>query len=221
MKIKAAIFDVDGTLLDTFSEVRAALNETLVKYGYTPVTYEECKFYMGKGSRVLITRATKQTLDEALLDEMIEDYFEHYHDNNDKYTTIYDGMMDFLTTLKNNGVLLMVYSNKPTPLMDPVLEKFFDGVFDYTIGLTEGLPKKPDPSPVLDILSKHGIDPKDTIFVGDSGIDMEAAVNIGSVGIGMTYGARSPEELLENGAKHLFGSAKDLMTLLQEAPAQA
>lgn len=222
MKITCAIFDVDGTLLDTFNEVKEALNGMLVQFNYPPVTYDECKLFMGQGSRVLISKAVKQQhIDEHHLQEMIDVYFKIYHANEDRYTTVYPGMMDFLKTLKENGVLLLIYSNKPTPLMQPVLKKFFNGIFDYAIGLTDGMPQKPDPAPVLSILNKHHIHPQDCIFIGDSGIDMQAAKNIGAVGIGMTYGARSKEELLENGAAYLFDDARSLTNLLrQEQPQQ-
>lgn len=201
--IKCCIFDLDGTLLDTISTITHYVNRTLLKYGLTPLSEDECKKIVGDGAALLIERAfhlcgvyNKDIINEALL------YYKPDYDSDPLYLTVpFDGISEMLSALKRSGIRLAVLSNKPNTAVLEIINHFFPNVFDSISGGKDGIPLKPDPAASIAIARELGISPSECAFIGDTGVDMKTGVNMGAaLKIGVPWGFRSREDIAAGGA---------------------
>ncbi len=217
--IKAVIFDLDGTILDTLSDLMGATNGMLRYFSYPENPDPEFhKTVIGTGVRNYVTGSLPKDVpaDEAHIDacvkKMREIYKEHLNDTTKPYPGI-DRLMQFLT---EQGIKINILSNKPNEQTQTLVSAWFS---EYPIchayGEREGIPRKPDPQAALAIAEDLGISPAEMAFVGDSGVDMQTGNNAGMLPIGVLWGFRKKEELLENGAKYLAQSAEDLIEMIK------
>lgn len=195
MKFNTAIFDLDGTILDTLEDLRDSVNFALVKNGLPRRSTEEIRAFVGNGIRLLIERAVPENTEGDITDKCFLDFKEHYKNNSANSTKPYDGIIDVLKELKANGVKLAVVSNKADFAVRGLMESYFPELFDYAVGEREGVRRKPCPDSVLEVLKKLSADKNEAVYIGDSEVDVETAKNAELPCISVTWGFRDKKVL--------------------------
>jgi phosphoglycolate phosphatase len=212
MRYKAAIFDLDGTLADTVADLADAINYGLEYFGQPKRTAEALSKMIGDGIRVTISRAIepdKQELLDGVVEKMCEKYAQICLDK----TRPYEGISEIVTELYKRGVKLTVLTNKDQTSAKKIVSRFFDGYFEIVRGATSGEAVKPDPSLALQIIAQLGAGPQETVFIGDSGIDMQTAKACQNYAVGVSWGLRSVEELRQNGADVIIDRPQQLLSI--------
>lgn len=210
----AVIFDLDGTLLNTLGDLRAATNQALEVRGLPPHSMEEIRQFIGNGIRLLICRAMPEGTPEAEIDAALDDFKAYYAAHIHDRTVPYDGIPQLLTALKKRGIQVAVLSNKIDSASQQLIEYFFPGKTDVVFGEHVGVPRKPDPTSCRMVMQQLGVQPEQVLYVGDSGTDMQTAKNAGLYAVGVTWGFRSKEVLLEYGADVLVHRPEQILQIL-------
>ena len=213
---KLAIFDLDGTLLNTIEDLGHAANHALQAHGYPTHSIASYPFFVGNGVRRLIERVLPEDArTEATIDRLLITFKEYYNDHNTDYTKPYEGIPELLSLLSSRGVAIAVASNKYQAATEKLISHFFPTLsFIAVEGQKEGVPVKPDPSIVFEILAKAKTPKADTIYIGDSGVDMETARRACVDSVGVTWGFRPEKELVENHADTIVNSPGDIEKLI-------
>ena len=215
--IKAVLFDLDGTLVNSLTDLADSTNFALEKLGYPTHETEKYKYFVGDGIPMLIKRAlpegerTKETQAQCL-ELFMSRYREHYFDKTDAY----DGIKELLLGLKSEGFKIAVISNKAQEMAQKVVSKVFGDIFDSVAGKREDYKAKPDPALMLEIIGELGVTPEECVLIGDSGMDMAAAVNAKVTGIGVLWGFREKPELIRNGAKFIASRPSQILDIIKE-----
>lgn len=211
-----AIFDLDGTLLNTIADLGTATNAALEARGFNPHPIDAYPQMVGNGVRRLVQRALPaESRDDATVDSVLVDFRAYYDAHLDDFTTPYPGMEDLLAELRRRDVALAVASNKYESAVNRLISRFFRGISFVSIcGQIEGVPVKPDPSVVFRILSDRPTPKSDVIYIGDSAVDMETARRAGIESVGVSWGFRSVSELTGAYADHIINKPEDLLNLL-------
>ena len=212
--MKTVIFDLDGTILDTLEDLKNAVNHALNFYNYQEKDLEFVRKAIGNGTQVLIKRCTPCTISEddyrKVFNEFKSYYLSHYAD----YTRPYEGIKDLLGELKGK-CLIAVVSNKDDDLTQNLINKEFPRLFDIIQGSYLDRPKKPDPYLIDKILDENNIRKEDCLYVGDTNIDKESALNAGLDYRLVSYGYRTKEELEKMCPNDTpFASVKELSNYL-------
>lgn len=197
---KLAVFDMDGTILDTLEDLKDSTNFALEKCGYPVRTYDEVRRFVGNGIRKLIERAVPEGLTIEQIDRVHEVFTEHYKVHCADKTKAYDGIKPLLEKLRASGVKTAVVSNKADYGVQELCKEYFDGLFDYAVGEREGIRRKPAPDAVNEALRVLGIDKSEAVYIGDSDVDFETAKNAELPCISVLWGFRDEEFLREKGA---------------------
>ena len=200
MKHKLAIFDMDGTILDTLEDLKNSMNYTLEQFNCPKRALDEVRLFVGNGIRNLIIRAAPPATDENTIDKMFAVFNEHYAVHCNDNPRPYDGIADLLKQLRINGIKTAVVSNKADYAVQTLVEKFFSGLFDYAVGEKAGVRKKPCPDSVNEVLKTLNIDRKDAVYIGDSEVDIATAENAKMDCISVDWGFRDRDVLIKNGA---------------------
>jgi phosphoglycolate phosphatase len=218
MKTRLIIFDLDGTLLDTIGDLATSVNHALALHGYPVHPLPAYRYFVGNGARELIARALPETSrDDATIDRLREDFKAHYSDHDRVLTRPYPGVAELVAELRGQGVALTVASNKYQAATDKLARHYFgDDAFRLILGQREGVPIKPDPAIVQEILEKTGYTAAETVYIGDSGVDMETAARAGVRSIGVTWGFRPRTELEEFGARHIVDRAEEIWDIIEQ-----
>lgn len=214
---KAVIFDLDGTLTDSIASIKISADKTMEKYGFGPFTEDEYKYFVGDGAAVLIERCLKAGGDTTL--QYLEEAYREYQKIFEEYCMYrvepYRGIRELLTALKGKGVKRAVLSNKPHPrTLDVISTIFGDACFDVVRGQMDNVPKKPSPEGVFKIAEELSVEPKDILYLGDTGTDMQTGKRAGAFTVGALWGFRKKEELLENGADAVIENPLQLLDYL-------
>ena len=218
MQYKAAIFDLDGTLIDSLADLADSANEMLVGFGFPRHDLDKYRYFVGNGSRKLIERClpAEKAADSAFVDEALAKYKLCYDRNLTHKTVCYEGIMDMLTALQAKHIPLGICTNKHQSAADVIVDKLFPkDMFVSVIGDCKDMPRKPDPKKVLLIAAKMGVKPAEVAYFGDTSVDMDTAKNAGMLSIGVTWGFRPKEELVEHGAKILLDTPMDLFSKVE------
>ena len=197
---KLAVFDMDGTILDTLEDLKDSTNFALEKCGYPTRSYDEVRRFVGNGIRKLIERAVPEGLTTEQIDRVHEVFTEHYKVHCADTTKAYDGIKPLLEKLRASGVKTAVVSNKADYGVQELCREYFDGLFDYAVGEREGIRRKPAPDAVNEALRVLGIDKSEAVYIGDSDVDFETAKNAELPCISVLWGFRDEEFLREKGA---------------------
>lgn len=216
--IKLVIFDLDGTLLNSLEDLAASTNYALRRHGYPEHELPAYRYFVGNGIDKLLERALPETArtPETVM-KVKEDFVAYYAVHKADFTAPYAGIPELLGELKRQGILLAVASNKYHEATVALIPAYFgEGLFDFVFGQREGIPIKPDPTIVYDIIKAAGVRKEEVLYVGDSGVDMQTAVNSGVTSAGVTWGFRDRKELLANGACHIAESPLDILAILNE-----
>ena len=215
--VKAVIFDMDGTVANTLASIAGFGNAALSAHGFSALDVELYRKLVGNGADVLIRRmlaATNMPHSEETVAAVRKTYDALYEAEPLKLVTPYPGIIDMLEKIRAAGVKTAILSNKPDNMTCFIADALFPGLFDIVHGQREGIPKKPDPSAVLMLCEELGVTPADCLYVGDSDADMQTGSNAGIVSVGVTWGFRDADELLENGAHALAHTAEELLSII-------
>lgn len=212
MTYKTVLFDMDGTLLDSLSDMHDAVNHILAENGWAARSREEIRAFVGNGARKLMERAIPETLAPQRFEKVLADYKDWYQAHNCVKTQPYPGISHVLAELEARGVKTAVVSNKPDATTKALAEKFFPGM--PALGQRDGVDPKPSPALVAQALSDLGVRPENAVYVGDSEVDVATARNAGLPLIAVSWGFRGREKLEIAGAEHIADTAPQLLEML-------
>lgn len=208
---KNYIFDLDGTILDTLEDLANAVNFALGKMNYPVRTLDEVRRFIGNGMVKLIERSVPEGTGETEREKTLALFSEYYLAHLADFTKPYDGIPEMLNTLKENGCKLAVVSNKSDEAAKAVVKSFFGNCFEIVLGKSERSPAKPDPASVLYVMETLEAEKNDTIYIGDSDVDVLTAHNAELKCIGVTWGNRSRAEIENAGAEFIADFAEDIL----------
>lgn len=213
---RAVFFDLDGTLLNTLDDLAASMNEVLNGWGCQTHTAQDYRHFIGDGVHMLAMRALPPALrTEKLVQDAVQAFRQVYSRRWKEKTRPYPGIKDMLKTLAEQEILMGVVSNKPhEPTLICVQTFFQQTSFAVVQGHVQDFPPKPDPSGLLSALQACGAHPGYSLYLGDSGVDMKAARGAGMRAVGVEWGFRSREELMEHGAEYVLHDPRELMPLM-------
>lgn len=216
MPYKACIFDLDGTLANTLYSIAYFGNGALECFGLPPIPDEEYKFMVGNGADTLMRRMLGRVgavLSEREFLRFRAEYDRRYESEPMKLVAPYPGLRGTLASLKAAGLKLGVVSNKPDNMTRYIVKELYGSLLDIVHGQRENVPKKPDPAGVLETAKEMNVSPREVLYVGDSGVDMETGRRAHMDPCGVLWGFRDREELLSHGAKFLAADAEELKQL--------
>lgn len=214
MRYKLAIFDMDGTVLNTLDDLADSTNHALESCGLPKRTKDEVRRFVGNGIRLLIERAVPAGTSSELIDKVFAEFKAYYALHCADKTCAYDGIVDALKELKSKGYKLALVSNKVDFAVQELCKDYFPNIFDIAVGEREGMRKKPAPDSVLEVLRVLDIEKNDAVYIGDSDVDYETSVNSGIDDISVTWGFRDKEFMMEKGATVFVDSPDELVKLL-------
>ena len=207
------IFDLDGTLLDTLTDLAASTNYALRAHGMPEHTIDEVRRFVGNGVRKLMERAVPDGTDNPLFDEAFATFRQHYMEHSLDTTRPYEGVPDMLAALKAKGCHLAVVSNKMMAATQELCRHFFPETIEVAIGENEaeGIRKKPAPDTVIAALRQLGVGEEGAVYVGDSDVDIATARNSNLPCISVLWGFRDRYFLLQHGASTLISAPEELL----------
>ncbi len=213
---KLVIFDLDGTLLNTIEDLGHACNHALKKNNFATHSIASYPFFVGNGVRRLIQRVLPEDhRGEETVEMLLKDFMEYYDQHNCDYTKPYPGIKELLADLRDKGVKLAVASNKYQAAVDKIIAHYFADIdFVAVYGQNEGVQVKPDPSVVFTILAQAHISKADTLYIGDSGVDMETARRACLDSVGVTWGFRPEKELVEFHANCIISNPDEILDIV-------
>ena len=216
MQFKAICFDLDGTLLDSLADLANCTNKILLKRGFPEHPEAAYRYFVGEGAKMLMTRVLPEEVrNESLIEECRQDFEATYRECWDEQTVPYEHIPELLNALQRRKLKLTVLSNKPHEFTLLAVNKLLPSwYFDMILGQREGVPRKPDPIGMLEICENLKIPPGSFIYVGDTATDMKTSVAAGCFSVGVLWGFRSEEELLDNGANAIVKDPLDVLDLL-------
>lgn len=216
MRYKLAVFDMDGTILNTLEDLADSTNYALKANGLPERTIDEVRKFVGNGIRLLIERAVPTDTDKKLTDKVFDTFKEYYKTHCAVKTRPYDGIKDVLLELRKAGCLTAVVSNKADFAVQDLCKDYFDNLFDFAIGEREGIKKKPAPDSVFEVLSKLNVEKDNAVYIGDSDVDFATSVNAGMDVIMVGWGFRDEEFLREKGAKRIIKQPSEILDIILE-----
>lgn len=209
MGFKAAIFDLDGTLLDTLKDIAQSVNMVLMHLGKPPIALDEYRYLVGEGAKKLIERALGKDISKA--NEALLLFKKFYATRWHATTKVYDGIESMLKDLEDSNVRLGILSNKPDDFVQECVKYYFPNIsFSYIAGQKEGIKRKPDPAGAFKALEALHVKASEACFVGDTKTDMQTAKNANIKALGVAWGFRDEKELFAHGALEVFQNPKAL-----------
>lgn len=213
---RLAIFDLDGTLLNTLTDLAKACNYALQTMGFAPHPIQAYGYMVGNGVRNLMKKAHPDANEETV-DILLEHFKNYYNEHCLDNTKPYPGITELLSNLTSKGVALAVASNKYQEATQKLIEGCFpDYEFIAIEGQREGRHKKPDPSILFTILEKHPVAKKEVLYIGDSAIDIETAKRACVESIGVSWGFRPPAELRRANADYIVNHPSEILERLND-----
>jgi len=210
------IFDLDGTLLDTVGDLATSTNYALTLCGFPTHETSAYRFFIGNGINKLFEKALPEgskTTENILL--VRQHFLEYYGAHNSELTVPYSGITELLQNLQNKGIKLAVASNKYHKATVILIQHFFPEIrFAAVFGQREGIPTKPDPMIIHDILAITKVNKNEVLYVGDSGVDMQTAQNAGIDAAGVTWGFRPRAELEEFSPKYFVDEPSEILGII-------
>ena len=205
------IFDLDGTLLDTLTDLAASCNYALQQYGMPQRTIDEVCMFVGNGVKKLMERAITNGLDNPQFEDVYQCFRQHYLEHGLDHTAPYAGVMPMLAELKRRKKNIAVVSNKFYKATQELCQHFFGEYVEVAIGEREGINKKPAPDTVLEALAQLGVTNEGAVYIGDSDVDIATAKNCHMPCISVLWGFRDKEFLLRSGASTFISSPDELL----------
>ena len=211
MKYDAVIFDLDGTLTDTLGDLRNSVNYALNQFGFPERSLDEVRSFVGNGVRKLIYLSVPENTSEEVSEKCLDVFKEYYKDHSLVETKPYDRIIEMIEKLRNDGVKTAVVTNKMHEAAEDIVRIFFGNLIDVTLGQVDGVAQKPQPDGINLVLEKLGVSKEKAVYVGDSEVDCITAKNAEIPCIGVTWGFRDKDVLIENGADIIVDSPEDII----------
>jgi phosphoglycolate phosphatase len=216
MSIRAVLFDLDGTLLDSLADIGESVNSVLAERGFASHPLAAYRAFVGDGMTMLVRRAVPEN---ARDDETVSDFVKRlkkvYGERSEKLTRPYDGIPELLDELSRQGIAMAVLSNKPHELTVGLVERLLAAwSFDPVLGERPAVPRKPDPAGALEIAEKLGLAPSDILYVGDTPTDLATARAAGMPAVAAAWGFRTEVELCGSGATRIVHHPSDILGVL-------
>ena len=221
-RIKAVIFDLDGTLLNTLDDLADSVNYILKKHNYPIRSVSEIRAFVGNGALNLIKRSLPGCItDERIILPLLHEYNEYYGNHCAVKTDLYPGIKVMLTSLSRLGIKMAVVSNKPDRYTKDIVAQYFDdSLFSYVTGNVEGVKHKPDPTAVFNAMDKLHVNADECIYIGDSGVDMQTAENAGIFSIGVLWGFRDKDDLINHNARLIVNTPNEIFDYIKRTADQ-
>lgn len=214
MKIKAVIWDLDGTLLDTLDDLAASTNAALAQHGMPARTREEIRAFVGNGVRRLIMRAVPDGEENSAFEDVLSSFVAHYAAHSQDHTKPYDGILTVLDALSAMGMRHAIVSNKIDFAVKELSRAYFGERMQVAVGDDPARRKKPAPDSVWEAMRQLGVTAEETIYVGDSDVDVITARNAGIPCAAVSWGFRSEECLKDAGAQMIAQTPQELMEMI-------
>ena len=212
--IKLIIFDLDGTLLNTLNDLADCTNHVLQKNGFPVHDIDAYKYFVGNGVEMLLRRALPKNITESSYYKILNDFMQYYEIHKADKTAPYDGIIETLEQLQKESVFLSVATNKPHELLPDLMQYYFPTIkWAAVFGNRKDIPIKPHPQIVYDILEVTQLNKNETLYIGDTAVDMETAQNAGIKKVGALWGFRTKEELQQADADYLIEKPQELIKL--------
>jgi len=214
MKYKLVIFDLDGTVLDTIGDLANAVNAALKMHSLPTHSVEQVRIMVGNGVANLIMRATPEGTSDEKRAEILADFKAYYRDHVNDVTKPYAGIPTLLKALKDAGVKVGINSNKYDAALQNLCHIHFEGLYEFAVGESEISPRKPDPTAAKRIMDAMGVNPEETIYIGDSNVDLNTAANAGIDSAWVSWGFRKRNEMEGCEITNAFDTAEELQAFL-------
>ncbi|MGN1195094.1 MAG: HAD family hydrolase [Acutalibacteraceae bacterium] len=212
---KAVIFDLDGTLLNTLSDLAASVNYALKSCGYPERTIKEVRAFIGNGVIKLMQRATPDGISQQSFDRCFEAFRSHYLEHMFDTTKPYDGILPLLDALKTDGIKTSVVSNKLHSGVVGLCKDFFGDRLTCAFGVLDESERKPSPANVFKALEYMNVDAGNCVYVGDSEVDVQTANNAGLDCIAVTWGYRDIDVLKLINPKYIIDSPEEILEIIK------
>ena len=212
---KGIVFDLDGTLLNTIQDLADSVNYVLAYYGYSEHGYEDYKLKIGKGFQHLLEMSLpKDRQSDAMMEKALDMFVKAYAKRYLNKTAPYKGIEAMLEKLQEKGIKMGVNSNKRNDYSSALIKKNFPQIsFVGIFGEREDVPRKPNPQAALELVGLMNLKPEEVLYMGDSQIDMETGKNAGMDTIGVLWGFRKEDELIEGGAAYIVKAPEEVTAL--------
>ena len=215
MKYTTIVFDCDGTLLDTLTDLRNAVNYVLRAHDLPERSVSEVKAALGNGVAHLMRQSLPTSISEAQFNTYLDEFKAYYGEHLQDYTAPYPGMLNVLDTLRAKGYKLAIVSNKIQEGITPLNKEYFGDRLPVAIGERPGLQRKPAPDMVLQALKELNSSQDESIYIGDSEVDVATAKNSGLLCIGVTWGFRDEQLHKDLGVKYIARKAENIVTIIE------
>lgn len=216
-KIKACLFDLDGTLLNTINDIADAMNATLSDNGLESFSINEYKMLVGSGASSLVDEIIKKLgCGPEIKERLVKGFLEESAKNNGNKTCPYDGIIDMLKELKKRDIFVGIITNKNEKQAQEVAKQYFKGLYDDVSGVVDDEHVKPDATRVKKMLKENKFKPEEVLYFGDTDIDMETAENADIDPVGVLWGFRTQQELERNGAVYLVDEPKQILHIVDD-----
>lgn len=217
MNIEGIIFDLDGTLVNSIEDIADSMNSVLTASNYPTHSYETYETFIGSGIRNLVSKALPLSAKtETEIERVFLEMLAYYKDNCTIKTAVYPGILSLLNALTNKELKLAILSNKADALTKKVVADKLPSIFSPVIGLTTEALKKPNPEVVLKMCNSLKIDPKKTLYVGDSTVDIQTGKNAGLISVVVTWGFQPKEKLLAENPDFIIHKPEELLSLIKK-----
>ena len=204
------LFDMDGTLMNTLEDMADSVNAILRQLGHAERSLDEVRAFVGNGAEMLVRRAMPDGSSKAEIAQALGLYQPYYAAHCQEKTRAYDGILPLLEELHRAGKQIAVVSNKPEGALRTLCDEYFAGLVKVVSGDMPGRRRKPWPDMVDAALEKMSADRNDAVYVGDSEVDVQTGKNAGLPVIGVSWGFRGREKLIEAGAETIVDSIEEL-----------
>lgn len=211
-----AIFDLDGTLLDTLDDLTHSVNYALCQSGLPVRTRDEVRKFVGNGIGQLIHRAVAGNSPAELEAKVYQAFMTHYHAHCADRTRPYEGVLSLLAALRSKGCRTAVVSNKADFAVKALCERYFAGYLDLAVGERDGIRRKPAPDTVVEVLRTLGIPREQAVYIGDSDVDIATAANAQLDCISVDWGFRDRAFLGEHGAKTIVSKPAQILGIMED-----
>ena len=209
-----AIFDLDGTLLDTLGDLHASVNFALKSFGFPERTIDEVRAFIGNGVVKLMERSTPDGIDDETQKSSLDVFRKHYLEHMSDTTAPFEGVISLLGELRNKGIKIAVVSNKLHAAVEGLCDSYFPNLIDRAVGVSIEAERKPSPVNVIKTAGYFGTTLSDCIYIGDSEVDVQTAHNADLKCIGVTWGYRTREELINAGCDLIADTCDEIKDII-------
>ncbi|MCI8332490.1 MAG: HAD-IIIA family hydrolase [Clostridiales bacterium] len=214
MKYECALFDLDGTLLDTLTDLQNSVNAALTQFDFPTRTYNEIRCFVGHGVKKLIERSLPPYCSAPQCEQVFQFFMQHYKHHLADHTKAYDGVLAMLQKLQQANVRVAIVSNKADAAVQDLCQHYFDGLYLLAVGAKENVRKKPYPDAVNQVMQSLSAQPDKTVYIGDSEVDIETAQNAGIRCISVAWGFRTSDELSAARAETIVTTPQEILDLI-------